>query len=328
VGGNWFKAVSADWLPDGRMLVLTQSGQVHLANPDTGTTSLHFTVPSVDSSGERGALDLVVAPDFVVTREFFVYYSHTTNGRLHIGKFVLNENGATTRTSQQVIWRNPGPTHSQFSAYHVGGSLQFGPDGRLYLGVGDGTHAPNSQSMSTVFGKILRINRDGSIPTDNPFYDAGDPSNIDEIWAYGLRNPFRMAFDKATGKLWVGDVGGNSDATAYEEVNVVGAGQNFGWPLCEGPLTGPKAGAECPAGQGIVGPVHVYTHTIGGGCCSNRSITGGEIYRDDDYPFAHTTYLHSDYATGEFTWVTIDDATTTKLGTGPWEAAPLRPHYP
>ena len=115
------------------------------------------------------------------------------------------------------------------STDHHGGGLAFGPDGKLYISTGDNGDPPTVQSLTSHHGKILRVNKDGTIPSDNPFFDGNGP-NIDAIWARGLRNPYRFSFDSATGRMYIGDVGQNS----IEEVNIGVAGANYGWPTCEG----------------------------------------------------------------------------------------------
>ncbi len=177
----------------------------------------------------------------------------------------------------------------------------IGPDGKFYLSTGDNITSANSQRMNSVFGKVLRINRDGTTPTDNPFYD-GAGTNTDTIWALGLRNAYRASFDTATGEYWVGDVGGNNAATAYEEIDIVSRGENHGWPNCEGPLGQPKVGAVCPSGT--TAPIYSYTHDIAGGCCQNKAVIGGEVYRGNSFPATFRgTYVYADYPTGEFYWL-------------------------
>ena len=129
--------------------------------------------------------------------------------------------------------------------------MAFGSDGKLYITHGDQFEVDGAQQLSSYRGKILRINKDGSIPTDNPFHDGAGP-NRDEIWAYGLRNPFRMSIDRITGTMYIGDVGGNIASTAIEEVNVGTRGANYGWPLCEGNCGIP----------GVTGAIYEYPHLV------------------------------------------------------------------
>lgn len=302
-GGNWTKALSADWLPDGTMLVLTEGGIVYRVNPATGAQSVALDITAnVFSEGESGALDLLV--DAAGTG-FYLYYTVAGSDRLRISHFMLGS------SAEQVIWNNPGLGYNAAHAVHLGGSLNLGPDGKLYLTIGD-RYEGRSQDLTNVFGKVLRINTDGTVPTDNPFYDGAGP-NVDEIWAYGFRNPYRANFDDATGLFWVGDVGGNVDTQAYEEVNLVEAGRNYGWPACEGPLGAPKNGPICPAG--VTGPVHYYSHAVGEGCCQNRAIVGGEIYRGGAFPLGGR-YIYTDYAIDTFFWVELGPDGRTQVASG------------
>src|SRR5262249_49914768 len=150
-----------------------------------------------------------------------------------VARFTASGNG-TVAGSEVVLWEDDVNTQNE----HHGGTLAFGPDGKLYISSGDQFVATDAQLLTSFHGKILRINKDGSVPTDNPFYDGNGP-NKDAIWAYGLRNPFRMSFDSVSGRLYIGDVGGNDPNTAIEEVNVGTAGANYGWPLCEGSCGSP-----------------------------------------------------------------------------------------
>jgi glucose/arabinose dehydrogenase/uncharacterized cupredoxin-like copper-binding protein len=291
-------ATSADFLPDGRILVLTLRGHVYLVDPSEGSGDLLLEIPEVNSAGERGSLDIAVPPDFASTSRFYVYYAQGPDARLRVSSFLLSGSTASS-ASEEVVWENPGVASAEFGTEsHIGGSLNIGPDDRLYLSVGDARVDENAQSLDNVFGKVLRFNRDGTVPTDNPFYDGPDGPNIDEIWAYGLRNPYRGSFDEATGTLWMGDVGGEAQ-TGYEEVNIVTSGGNYGWPTCQGPLGLPKNGPVCPSG--VTAPVQYYAHDEEGGCCRNRAIIGGEVYRGDALPaLTAGAYVYGDYPAGEF----------------------------
>ena len=307
-GGNWTASVSADFLPDGRLLTVTTAGNVYLVNPATSASSLLFTLPGVLSSGEAGLLDIAVDPGFATNSRFYTYSSELSSRRLRVDRFTLAASGSATLASRTPVWINPGPAMNS-NDYHIGGSLNFGPDGMLYLSTGENLVGGNSQLLTNVFGKVLRFAPDGTVPTDNPFYD-GSGSNIDEIYAYGIRNGFRSSFDRATGDYWMGDVGGNNAPTAYEEVDLIQRGANYGWPVCEGPLGQPKNGVDCPSG--ITGPLYSYSHDAAAGCCLNRSITGGEVYRGTAYPSSFVgTYVYADYATRTFHWLTRTGSTAT-----------------
>ena len=302
-GGNWTRSLAADWLPDGTMLVLTEAGLVFQVNTTTGAQTLVLDITAkVFSQAEAGVLDILT--DAAGTG-FYLYYSVAGSDRLRISHFTVGS------SVEQVIWDNPGLGYNADRAVHLGGSLNLGPDGKLYLSIGD-RYEGRSQDLTNVFGKVLRINTDGTVPTDNPFYDGAGP-NVDEIWAYGFRNPYRAHFDEATGLLWVGDVGGNVDTQAYEEVNIVQRGANYGWPACEGPVGAPKNGPLCPAG--VTGPVHYYSHAVGAGCCQNRAIVGGEIYRGSAFPLGGR-YIYTDYAIDTFFWVELGPDGRTEAASG------------
>lgn len=303
VGGGVNRAAAADWLSDGRVLLLEQTGRVVIINPADNSVTPWLQLNDLDSEAENGSLDIVIGANDTV----YIYYKAASDGRLRIGRFPFTGSG-NDLNAQTVIWSNPGPLHSAFGgSNHIGGSLNIGPDNKLYLAIGDGFNAPNSQGLDTVFGKVLRINLDGSVPSDNPFFD-GDGPNVDEIWALGLRNPWKATFDEVTGRYWVGEVGGNDATTAYEEVNLVTAGSNYGWPLCEGPLTGPKNGPDCPAN--VTPPVHFYAHDLDGGCCFNASITGGPVIRG--IAAIEGDYVYADFARGDITLVELNGGTTSQ----------------
>ena len=161
----------------------------------------------------------------------------------------------------------------------------------LYVSVGDHFIASDAQLLTNYHGKILRIRADGTVPTDNPFYDGAGP-NMDAIWAYGLRNPFRFSFDTATGRMYIGDVGGNETASATEEVHVGVAGANYGWPICEGVCSTP----------GMTNPIFTYPH---GG--RDAAVTGGFVYRGNQFPSEYVgTYFYGDYVRNYIRRLTLD----------------------
>jgi glucose/arabinose dehydrogenase len=335
VVGGMSQAVAADWLPDGRMIVLTKPGLLYLVNAATETKSLIYTMPDVDSRGESGALDVVVDLSFSTTKALYVYYSAMADSKLKIAKLVVDP-VITTVVSNAPLWSNPGPLRTVYAdpTNHIGGSLDIGPDGKFYLTIGDAL-ASLSQDLTNVFGKVLRINLDGSVPADNPVI-AG--KTIGEIWAYGLRNPYRSQFERGRSPaapqgapalpLWIGDVGGNVAETAYEEVNVGMAGANYGWPLCEGPLGLPKSGVACP--QGVTGPALAYGHTAGVACCFNKAIVGGQMYRSGPFPLAGS-FIYGDYPSSTISWMqpdssgqpTTNSGLLSKLQTNNLDEAPV-----
>jgi glucose/arabinose dehydrogenase/PKD repeat protein len=299
-GGNWYGVIAADWMSDGRMLAANLDGTILLIDPATGTSSTFFKVPGVMVDGEAGLLDISVDPDFATNKFLYVYFTEAASRQVVVARYTVGATGAATLATQTVLWRSPGLKVG--GSYHVGGSVNIGPDGMLYITTGDNLWSPNSQTLSNIFGKVLRLNADGTIPTNNPFYDGTGP-NIDEIWALGIRNAFRTSFDFETGDFYVAEVGGNDPTTAYEELNIVTRGANYGWPSCEGPVGQPKVGPDCPVG--VTGPIYSYTHSpIGEACCLNRAIVGGAVYHGSSYPSDFDgTYVFADFPTGEISWL-------------------------
>jgi PKD repeat protein len=268
-------ATTIAFLPDGRMLVGEITENVWVV-PQGASAALTTPFLSLDASllfGEQGLMDVLPDPAFAQNGWYYVFYTHgaPSGNRNRVSRFTASGN-ATVAGSEVVLWEDDVAAQNE----HHGGTLAFGPDGKLYISSGDQFNAPDAQLLTSFHGKILRINKDGSVPTDNPFYDGNGP-NKDAIWAYGLRNPFRMSFDSATGRLYIGDVGGNDPNTAIEEVNLGAAGANYGWPLCEGSCGSP----------GTTGPIYSYPH-LG----RDASITGGFVYRG--------TQLGSEYAGSYF----------------------------
>lgn len=241
---------------------------------------------------ESGLLGLAFDPDFATNGYFYVNY--TAGGlETRISRFHAPTRYSADPGSEQVLLSFAQPDYN-----HNGGWLGFGPDGKLYVGSGDGGGANdpdgNGQNLDTLLGKILRMNSDGSVPADNPFAADGDPSTRGEIWAYGFRNPWRGGFDRQTGELWIGDVGQD----AREEIDLVVAGGNYGWDACEGTLCSGAA----PAGHRS--PLFEYTHATG------QSITGGYRYRG---PLAAATgkYFYGDFISGRVWALDYDGSAVT-----------------
>ena len=298
-------AVAAEWMPDGRLLVLARGGTVNTSDPQTGATDEVLVMSNVSNAGERGALDLALHPDFETNSQFFVYHAtDEAEAALRIVRFTLDENSkSNTANSYQLIWENPGVDHVE--DYHVGGSLEISLDSKLLLTIGDGLISTQADDLDNVFGKVIRLNLDGSIPPDNPFVDT--PGALDDVYAYGLRNPFRAWVDPTSGEHWVGDVGGNTAERAYEEIDEIVAGGFYGWPACEGPNDPPKEGPACPTGA--VGPWLYYSHDVDDGCCGNRSITLGEKYRGNGMPAEmQEAMIYGDWADNTMWWTeTLSD---------------------
>ena len=253
-------------------------------------------------ANEEGLLGLAMHPDFKENGYFYVYYTHPTEKKSVVSRFSVSDDpNVADPDSEHVLMEIPQPYQN-----HNGGSIEFGPDGFLYIGLGDGGDRndplANGQDLSTLLGSILRIDVDHpsdgkqyGIPSDNPFVDT--PGARGEIWAFGLRNPWRIAFDKQTGYLWAGDVG----QELWEEVIVIKKGGNYGWSNREGSHAfGNRASVE---GVSIpLEPIWEYDHQIG------KSITGGRVYRSSRVPQLNGKYLYADYVTGSIWALTFDAA--------------------
>jgi uncharacterized repeat protein (TIGR03806 family) len=251
----------------------------------------------VDSSGnETGLLGLALHPDFSTNRRVFVNYTTETRPRTVISEFKMTAAGIIDRASEKVILEITQPYSN-----HNGGDIKFGKDGYLYIGTGDGGSANdpqgNGQNLAALLGKMLRIDINNgspySIPADNPTFRT--PGARKEIYAYGLRNPWRYSFDRVTGKLWAADVGQN----ALEEINIIEKGGNYGWKIMEG--TQCFRATTCDR-TGLKLPVHEYPRSEG------VSVTGGYVYRGNAIPSLVGRYVFADYATGKV-WGLVADST-------------------
>ena len=264
--------------PDGRLFVCEQGGRLRVIK-NGSLLPAAFATLTVDSSGERGLLGVAFDPDFATNHFVYVYYTATTpTVHNRISRFTANGDVAVAG-SEVVIFDLD---NLSSATNHNGGALAFGPvDGKLYAAVGENDNSANAQSLSTVLGKMLRLNTDGTIPTDNPFFSSTSGKNR-AIWALGLRNPFTFAFNPFGTELFINDVG----ETTWEEINDGLAGANYGWPTTEGPTTNPA----------FQSPRYAYNHSSGG--CA---ITGGAFYSPvtGQFPSDYVNdYFFADYCAG------------------------------
>ena len=293
----------------GRLFIVLQTGQILIYNGGRVLARPFLDISNlVSCCGERGLLGLAFHPAYASNGSFYVNYTdrrgNTVVARYSVSR--LSPNLANPLSATTLL------TVDQPYANHNGGQLQFGPDGYLYIGLGDGGSAGdpqnNAQNLGTLLGKILRVDVDGgspyAIPPDNPF--VGVEGARPEIWAYGLRNPWRFSFDRLTGDIFIGDVGQDE----WEEINFQPAssagGENYGWRLMEGgDCYDPPTGCNP---EGLVLPILEYDHSQG---CA---VIGGFRYRGAQVPTLSGQYLYADYCSGLMWGAAQDDAGTWSTG--------------
>lgn len=275
---------------DARAFIVEQVGRIHVAIGEDEPTEYADLSGRIQDGVERGLLGLAFHPDD--PEAVFVSYTDT-EGDSVLSRF-REQNGSLDADSEEILLQVDQPFGN-----HNGGHIAFGPDGHLYLGLGDGGSGgdplQNGQNPATLLGSVLRleVGPEGAygIPDDNPF--VGDPTGADEVWVYGLRNPWRFSFDAENGDLWIGDVGQNM----YEEIDHQpagsGGGANYGWNHWEGDHAYPS-GTDMGPREGYTFPVAEYAHTDGDHC----SVTGGVVAADDAVAALDRLYLFGDYCSG------------------------------
>ena len=350
-----FQPISMAFLPDNRMLLLSKTGVIRIVDPESGSNDLYMTV-NADTNGERGLLDITLDPDFENNGYFYLYYTPTDPKRARIERFEHEENagGLSSRgrlgdidgngnRSEYVIWQD---TDGYIKCCHFGAGLDFGPDGKLWLTssdkfqsstLGEGNGDDRMLDLGSSTGKIIRVNpdKDNPIPDGsdgwaaNPFID-GDGPNDDSIWAYGLRNPFRASWDFEYGQMYIGEVGGNQQDVAHEDLHTTSldqAGAFYGWPFYEGepnvftsdgrseydpadfPLPDDDI-ADAASGDFYSAPIWSLPHNG-----LTNSLTGGEVYRGDMFPTAWDgVYFYGNYTKDYIRYLILDDTGLEVLG--------------
>ena len=291
-GFTWFRvaagitgATAMEVAPDGRVFVCEQTGALRVVKGDRLLDAPFLTV-QVDSTWERGLIGVTLDPDFAKNGYVYVTYVAREPFPHHrVSRFTAHGD-VVLANSEKVLLKGDDQTKlgGTVSAGHQGGAIHFGKDGKLYVAIGEQTAGAPAQAMDTFQGKLLRINSDGSIPADNPFYRTAR-GKYRAIWALGLRNPFTFAIQRDTGRIFINDVG----QSAWEEIDVGVAGANYGWPASEGPTTDPRFRA----------PIHYYpVASIAGGafCPSARSARVPDQYRGQ--------YFFADFVKG---WINVLD---------------------
>jgi glucose/arabinose dehydrogenase len=299
-----------------RLFVLRQSGTVRIVSGGVLLPGIFLDIAdSISTGGERGLLSIAFHPDFENNRYFFVYYTNTA-GDIRITRFQtqFGDPDVADESSGVVLMTIPHPTFGN----HNGGKLNFGPDGNLYFATGDGGSGGdpnnNAQNGNSLLGKMIRINVDNfttppyyTIPLDNPYVD--DPLVRDEIFAIGLRNPWRWSFDRLNNDVWIADVGQGT----WEEINnrtfATSGGINYGWRCYEGNAAYNTTGCLPPANY--ISPIFVYPHIFATG---GFSVTGGHVYRAAEFPAMYGYYICADYVSGN-TWLIKSN------GVGGWNSS-------
>jgi glucose/arabinose dehydrogenase len=286
-----------DFAPDGRLFVAEQRGTLRIVEADGTLTTFLDISAKADASGERGLLGVAFDPNFFKNQRVYVYYTReatrTTPAHNRVVRFTASGDRAVAGSEKLILRLN----NLSSATNHNGGAIHFGEDGKLYIAVGDNADAQNAQTLRNLKGKMLRINKDGTIPADNPFFDSARRKNR-AIWALGLRNPFSFAVQPDTGTIVINDVG----AATWEEINRGIAGSNYGWPVHEGPESVP---------DDYEPPIFAYRHDAAGtegGC----AITGGSFYNPQTIQFPESyegDYFFADFCRG---WIrSYDPATGT-----------------
>src|SRR5262245_17334061 len=300
-----------EFAPDGRLFVCLQGGQLRVIKNGSLLPAAFISL-TVDSSGERGLLGVAFDPNFATNNFLYVYYTVPGSpAHNRISRFTANGDVAAAGSEMQILNLD----NLSSATNHNGGAIHFGPDGKLYVAVGENANSANAQTLSNRLGKVLRINSDGSIPTDNPFFAAATGANR-AIWALGLRNPFTFAFQPGSTRMFINDVGQNT----WEEINDGIAGSNYGWPENEGNGTNPTAGPGTDRQ-----PLYAYSH--GSGPFQGFAITGGAFYNPvtQQFPASYAgDYFFADFVSD---WINVRDAATgnvSQFATGALGAVDLR----
>jgi glucose/arabinose dehydrogenase len=293
VVGGLASPTAMEFAPDGRLFVAEQRGTLRVLKAGGNLATFLDISGRVDSAGERGLLGVAFDPAFSNNHYVYLYYTQRATGTTPVHNRVIRVTARGDRAvigSKKLILR----LNSLSSATnHNGGAIHFGEDGKLYVAVGDNANSGNAQSLRNLKGKVLRINKDGTIPRNNPFYKRATGTNR-AIWALGLRNPFSFAVQPHKGKVFINDVG----EQRWEEINRGSAGANYGWPRYEGPESNSR----------YLGPVFAYRHgsTKATGC----AITGGAFYNPPTRQFPRGyvgDYFFADICSG---WIRRFDGAT------------------
>jgi glucose/arabinose dehydrogenase len=292
-----------------RLFVVERGGVIRVVDSGSLLATPFLDISSqVSLTSEQGLLGLAFHPDYATNGHFFVNYTDGSGDTVVARYTVSGDPNVADPASATTILTVPQPAPN-----HNAGMLAFSPvDGYLYIGMGDGGGAndtySNGQDPQTLLGTMLRIDVDGgtpyAVPPDNPF--VGDATALDEVWAYGLRNPWRYSFDRETGDLYIGDVGqGAREEVDYQPFDSAG-GENYGWPVAEGTACLGGSG-DCGTQSGFTPPIHEYTHSDG------NAVTGGYVYRGSAIPDLQGAYFFGDYGFARIWTLRVENGAATGL---------------
>lgn len=295
-----------EFSPDGRLFICEKPGTMEIWQDNIKLTDNFFVNAPIQTqtASERGLLGLAFDPDFANNRFIYVYYTTTAaDAHNRVSRFTANATGDLALAGSEFVIAD---LDAHGAGNHNGGAIHFGPDGKLYVATGDNANGASSQDLTTRHGKMLRYNNDGTIPADNPTSFAGIQGTTAganrAIWAVGLRNPFTFAFQPGTGRMHINDVGQSS----FEEINVGGAGLNFGWPATEGTFNQ----ATFP---NYTQPFLAYGRAVGG------TIAGGAFYNPAIVQFPESyqgDYFYADYLSGWIKSIDLNTKVVTDFATG------------
>lgn len=304
VAGGLAEPTTMTFAPDGRLFVAEQRGVLRVIEGNRLLATPFLDVSNkVDSKGARGLLGIAFDPEFSANGYVYLYYTRKVTSMTPAHNRVVRFTAGGDRAvagSEKLILRLDNLSER---TNHNGGAIHFGKEGKLYIAVGENANPNNAQSSKNLLGKMLRINADGSIPTDNPYYSNGNFVGQDKaIWAMGLRNPFSFAVQPGTGRIFINDVGSSERfrETPFEEINRGVKGANYGWPRYEGPESDPE----------YRGPVYAYPHSDPE---SGYAITGGAFYNPQTRTFPPTyvgDYFFSDAPHG---WIRRYDSSSDQV---------------
>jgi glucose/arabinose dehydrogenase len=290
-----------EFAPDGRLFVAEEAGKLRVLRSNGNLATFLDISTRVDSGGERGLMGVAFDPNYSTNRFIYLYYTRkatsTTPVHNRIVRVTAKSGGSgVVAGSERLLLRLNNQT--DYPA-HMGGAIDFGNDGKLYASTGDNGTPAKVQNLTNLFGKMVRINKDGTIPSDNPFYSTATGNNR-AIWARGLRNPFKLAVSRTTGAIFINDVGEDT----WEEINPGASGANYGWPLYEGPTSDPN----------YKPPILAYEHS-GDPATTGCAITGGTFYEPATVQFPSSylgDYFFADLCNG---WIrSYDTANNTASG--------------